>query len=138
MVKVFLRNHWKSIILEHFRAVKVKIFFNHGEIGPLVCVVCLSVCVECPYLTLTLPLVYFFLLFYLSVYLCLCGCLPVCLSVSLSACLCLSVSFVCVYVYVSLPYCVFFVCTRGKSLVKLAYVLVWDSFLAFGIVFFWI
>ena len=27
-------NHWKSFILEHFRAVKLKIFFNHGESIP--------------------------------------------------------------------------------------------------------
>ena len=34
MVKVFSNNHWKSFILEHFRAVKLKIFFNHGESIP--------------------------------------------------------------------------------------------------------
>ena len=34
MVKVFLYNHWKSFILEHFRAVKLEIFFNHGESIP--------------------------------------------------------------------------------------------------------
>ena len=25
------RDQWKSLILEHFRAVEFKIFFNHGE-----------------------------------------------------------------------------------------------------------
>ena len=34
MVKVFPSNYSKSFILEYFRAVKLKIFFNHGESIP--------------------------------------------------------------------------------------------------------
>ena len=32
MVKVFLNNRLKSFNLEHFRAVKLKVFFNGGSI----------------------------------------------------------------------------------------------------------
>ena len=34
MVKVVPNKYYKSFILEHFRAVKLKVFFNHGESIP--------------------------------------------------------------------------------------------------------